>query len=122
MPVGTPVKIDLPVKDVLKHLGIVKNELLIFVLIGVLLLNASAYPLDMMQDPWQKHGGLAMHLCSALMLMLFGAFYCFAIFRLPSSPQELQFEEDAKPIIKEHQRRQTKRKNADEPAQPENPN
>jgi hypothetical protein len=93
MEIGFPIS----GKEILGRLGTLRNELLVFAVIVCLILNASAYPLDRSFDPKtpistvQVYGGLAMHMASILVLLLFGGFYCYAFLRLPSSVQELIF-------------------------------
>jgi hypothetical protein len=92
------MEVGLPIsgKGILNRLGIIRNELLVFAVIVCLILNASAYTLDKpANQKIQIYGGLAMHLASILVLLLFGGFYCYAFLRLPSSAQELMFVANA---------------------------
>jgi hypothetical protein len=85
----------------------VKNELLAFCVIGCLILNVFAIPLDAFASDRQKIGGLVMHLSTIPILLLFGAFYCYATFFLPSSQQELTFTEEATRMVRQHKIRST---------------
>ena len=110
MDVGLPIS----GKGILSRLGTLRNELLVFAVIVCLILNASAYPLDKSFDPrtqvstLQVYGGLAMHLASILVLLLFGGFYCYAFLRLPSSAQELMFVSNAENELRRHKRKPRK--------------
>jgi hypothetical protein len=89
--------------DVLKRVGTLKNELLVFCVIGCLILNLSAYFLDYGKTQTQQTGGLVMHLATIPILILFGAAYFFALFYLPSSRQELMFTEEATKMVLQHE-------------------
>jgi len=96
--------------DVLKHVGTLKNELLVFGVIGCVLLNGSAFLLDTKTDQAQKWGGLAMHLSTIPLLFLLAGAYLFALFYLPSSRQELMFSEEASRMIEQHQTKMVRRR------------
>ena len=91
--------------NVLKRLGIVKNELLAFSIIACLILNVFAIPLDAFSSERQKFGGLVMHLSTIPILLFFGSIYCYAALFQPSSQQELTFAEEAKRMMSQHKRR-----------------
>jgi hypothetical protein len=105
------MEVGLPIsgKGILNHLGIIKNELLVFAVIVCLILNASAYPLDKPVNPKiQIYGGLAMHLASVLLLFFFGGFYCYAFLKLPGSGQELTFVSNAEKELRRYKRKPKK--------------
>jgi hypothetical protein len=95
-------------KGILNRLGIIKNELLIFVVLVCLILNGSAYGLDRSTDKIQQSGGLIMHFSSILIIIVAVGFYIYAYLLLPSSSQELVFVTDAKKMTTEHQNRRRK--------------
>jgi len=96
-------------KNIISRLGIIKNELLIFIVLICLILNASAaYGLDNSADPTQKHGGLLMHYASVVIVLFGIGFYIYAYLNLPSSTQELAFVNEARKISKEHKIRRPK--------------
>jgi len=96
---------DFP-KEVLKRVGIIKNELLGFAIIVCLMLNVFAIPLDKWgSTPAQIAAGMVMHLSTIPILLAFGFLYWYAYLRLPSSEQELLFTEEAKKMLSQHSRR-----------------
>ena len=98
-------------KDIVNRLGTLRNELLVFAVMVTIILNGSAMALDRGgTEGYQKVGGLVMHFSTIPILLFFGAFYCYAYVRLPSSAQELTFTTHAKELISEDaKRRVTKR-------------
>jgi hypothetical protein len=95
-------------RDVLKRVGIVKNELLAFAVIVALILNVFGVSLDVHDDHAQKIAGLIMHLSTIPILLLFGFVYVYALLKLPSSQQELIFTEEAKKMVAQHRRARKK--------------
>jgi hypothetical protein len=95
-------------KDVLNRLGTLRNELLVFAVLIAVILNGSAFGLESGsgKEGYQKIGGFIMHISTIPILLLFGAFYCYAFLHLPSSAQELIFTMHAKEIVSDdgHQR------------------
>jgi uncharacterized membrane protein len=96
-------------KGILNRLGIVKNQLLVFVVLILLILNGSAAALDRQTATHlQQAGGLVMHLASIPIVLLGIGFYIYAYLRLPSSAQELVFVTEAQTITKEHEKRRNR--------------
>lgn len=93
---------NVQVADILKHLGVVKNELLIFTVIAALITNGFARSLVGSTDHFTSLCGICMHLSTIPMFVGFGAFYAYALARLPSSTQERMFEESAKKALEAH--------------------
>lgn len=86
----------------LKHLGIIKNELLIFTVMAVIITNSFGRSLVGSADRFSTYCGYAMHLSTIPMIFGFGMFYAYALWRLPSSTQELQFEISTKKALESH--------------------
>lgn len=97
------------ISGVLKHLGIIKNELLIFGTLGQFMTHGSGVYLGQQVEPFQKMAGAGLHVCGVLLLIVFGGFYLFALMKLPGSVQELKFEESTKEALKDHQKALPKR-------------
>ena len=96
----------MPAKDILRKLGPLKNQLLIFTIIASLVTTAFAIPLSAATTPpWKPVCGVAMHFMTILMFTAAGVFYAYAFFRLPSSAQELEFSEVVQKQLREHQDR-----------------
>jgi len=95
-------------RDVLKRVGIVKNELLAFTIIICLILNVFGIILGQHEDHGQKIVGEIMHIASILIVLGFGYVYVYALLKLPGSQQELIFTEEAKKMVAEHKRRRRK--------------
>jgi hypothetical protein len=96
---------DFP-KEVLKRIGVIKNELLGFAVIVCLILNVFAIPLDKWgSTSAQMAAGLIMHLSTIPILLAFGFLYWYAYLRLPGSQQELLFTEEAQKMLSQHVRR-----------------
>ena len=90
---------------VLDHLGVIKNELLIFdVLIGSMI-GGGGYSLTHTELVWMKVCGVIMYFLMVLVLVGFGTFYAYAILRLPGSAQELIFVSAAQKALAEHKKR-----------------
>jgi hypothetical protein len=88
--------------DILKHLGTIKNELLIFVVLVIIITNSFAYALVKTQDMVPKLCGVGMSASTVLMIFLFGMFYAYAMVRLPGTKQELMFLQGAEKSITAH--------------------
>jgi len=97
-------------KAALSRVAVIKNQLLAFVIVISVVLNASAISLDHSQERFQKVGGTCMHLSTVLITVLFGVFYCYALFRLPGSQQELIFDEHGRKMAAEFRKDEMKRK------------
>lgn len=89
-------------KGILKHLGIIKNELLIFTILVCLITNGFALTLTRSQVQLVQYSGLFMHFSTLPMIFGFGWFYVYALLKLPSSAQEAVFAVDARKSIKDH--------------------
>jgi len=100
---------------ILKHLGIIKNELLIFATLGQVMTHGSGAFLDNSTVGFQIFAGVVLHLCGAGILVLFGGFYFFALMRLPSSVQELKFEKSLEEAIEDHEKVENKPAKSKEP-------
>jgi hypothetical protein len=88
--------------DILKHLGTIKNELLIFTVLAALMTNGFARSLVGSTDRFTSLCGVCMHLSTIPMLIGFGMFYAYASLKLPSSTQELMFENSARKALEAH--------------------
>lgn len=101
----TPVRFS----DVLKHLGTIKNELLIFVILVIIISDAFGFALLQTSTDWPARlCGVFLVGSTVPMVFLFGTFYVYAVLRLPGTQQELVFAEGAQRAIKEHSRAQKK--------------
>src|SRR6266496_3702283 len=89
-------------KGILKHLGIIKNELLIFTILVCLITNGFGFSLTRSQNQLVQYSGLFMHFSTLPMIFVFGWFYIYALLRLPSSTQEAKFALEASKSIEEH--------------------
>lgn len=102
------------ISGVLKHLGIIKNELLIFGTLGQFMTHGAAVYLGQQVESFQKMAGTGLHVCGVFLLIIFAGFYLFALKNLPGSVQELKFEESTKEALEDHKkalpRRQRKTK------------
>jgi hypothetical protein len=97
---------DTPIySDIVKKLGTLKNELLIFVIIGCIIINAAAVPLSYSDKELKYIGGIIMHLLSIFIFVGFGIFYCFAFWKLPGSDQESDFQKSAEKFLTDHKRK-----------------
>jgi TRAP-type C4-dicarboxylate transport system permease small subunit len=95
--------------DVLKliasKLGVIRNQLLVFTLLGAFLIFFYARDLIAAESPEVQAHGVRMFWI-AVALIVFGAlFYVLAYFKLPSSTQEVIFERDGRDLIREHRAR-----------------
>jgi hypothetical protein len=82
-------------KAVLAKLGTIKNPLLAFAIIGCLIMNVFAVPLDYSDKALAR----VMHGSSIFVFLVFGGVYCYLLITQPSSQQELLFTETAKKIV-----------------------
>ena len=80
----------------------------VFGIIGALILNVFALRLDASEKPAQVIGGVIMHVSTILFLACFGLVYIYALFKLPSSQQELLFSEEAKKMLAEDRRQRAR--------------
>lgn len=96
-------------RGILKHLGIIRNELLIFATLSQFMTHGSGAYLDHSSSPFQNYAGVGLHLCGIGIVLIFGVFYVFAILNLPSSAQELKFEESTEEALKDHKKALPKR-------------
>jgi hypothetical protein len=92
------------IASILKHVGIIKNELLVFGVLGQVVTHGFAAFLDKSAIQFQQYAGAGLHLCGAGMFVLIGGFYFFALLKLPGSAQELKFEKSAQEALKVHSR------------------
>lgn len=108
------------VNAVVKRLGIIKHQLLVFAIIGSIIIFFFAKDLAADDDPATKAAGFHMYY-SAVGLLFFGAiFYAYAYLKLPSSEQEGVFEREGKEAVKRH-RRKVRAKSAPAQAAPATP-
>ena len=97
---------DTPIySDILKKLGTLKNELLVFVILGCIIINAAAFPLSNSDLQFKYIGGFIMHLLSIFIFIGFGIFYSYAIWKLPGSDQESDFQKSAEKFLTDHKRK-----------------
>jgi hypothetical protein len=95
---------------VLDHLGIIKNELLIFaVLIGTMI-GGGGYSLTHAEPIWMKVCGVIMYFLMVLVPVAFGAFYVYAVLRLPGSARALIFASGAQQTLAEHNRQMSRQR------------
>jgi hypothetical protein len=94
------------VSDITRHLGTIKNELFIFVLLVILITDGFAYALVHETDTRLKYCGVGMGGSTVLMFFISVTFYFYATLKLPSSKQELMFEDSTKENLKSHTRAQ----------------
>lgn len=88
---------------ILNHLGIIKNELLIFTILVIIVTNSFGRSLIGSEDQIIRLLGGCMHLSTIPMVFGFGFFYVYAVVRLPGSTQELKFQESAKEAVQTHE-------------------
>jgi hypothetical protein len=91
--------------EVVKRLGTLKNQLLVFVMLSSISMHAAAVPLSQDDLQWKAICGVIIHFTAVLYLLAFLAFYCFALLHLPSTEQELQFSRTAKKDLDAHPER-----------------
>ncbi len=81
----------LVIKDVLQHVGLLKNQILVFVILGCIILlffGSQYFP----AGAWERTA------CFLFVILIFAgttAFYLWAAVRLPGSAQEMMFERNA---------------------------
>ena len=98
------------VSGILKHLGMIRNQLLIFGTLGQLVTHGSGWLLDKQAAQLQQIGGIGLHVLGVVIILAFGGFYLFAVIKgLPSNPQELKFEESTEEAIEDHKKALPKR-------------
>jgi hypothetical protein len=91
------------ITGMLKHLGVIRSQLLIFGTLGQLVTHGSGWLLDRQTAQLQQVGGIGLHVLGVVIIMAFGGFYLFAMVKgLPSNPQELKFEESTVESVKDH--------------------
>ena len=78
---------------ILKHLGIIKDQLLIFSVLGQAMTHGCGLYLDKQVDHFQKLGGMGLHGFGIAALFVFGGFYVYALKNLPPTVQARKFEE-----------------------------
>lgn len=90
------------IEAIVKRLGIIKNQMLIFAIMGSIVIFFFAKDLAASEIPDVASEGRKMFW--AAIVLLFGAagFYIFAWIRLPSSEQEVVFEREGKRMIRRH--------------------
>lgn len=77
--------------EILKKLGPIRNELMVFAVIGAIILLTAAFSTIYSQVPWRSVCGAILLFIGVFWLVGFAVFYMYAILRLPSSTQELVF-------------------------------
>ena len=93
------------VNAVVKRLGIIKHQLLVFAIVGAIIIFFFGKDLAADDDPVAQAAGLNMYYC-AIALLFFGAiFYAYAYLKLLSSEQEGVFEREGKEAVKRHRRK-----------------
>lgn len=108
------------VNAVVKRLGIIKHQLLVFAIVGAVIIFFFGKDLAADAHPETRAAGLNMYY-SAIALLFFGAiFYAYAYLKLPSSEQEGVFEREGKEAVKRH-RRKVRAKSASVQADPATP-
>lgn len=97
-------------KNILEHVGLLRNQLLIFVILGLALLNACAYNLTRQSETFLKVSGVIIHLLTVLIFIVAGAFYCWLLVRMPGTAMEREFSAGAETALKEHSQQKKKRR------------
>lgn len=91
-------------KDFLRQVGLIKNQILLFVILGCLIFLHFG-PEYFGESMWQRTT------CFFLTFIVFAGtlvFYIWAAINLPGSSQELMFETNAEHAIEQHQTATTK--------------
>lgn len=92
-------------ETIVGRLGIIKNQLLVFSIVGSIIMFYFASDLVASDFEDVRTHGFRLYY-SATSLIFFGAgFYTYAFFRLPSSMQEIVFEEQGRYAINHHRER-----------------
>ena len=91
--------------SLVKHLGIIKHQLLAFAITGAIIIFFFAKDLAAATDKDVVREGIHMYYSAIALLFLGGAFYVFAYLRLPSSEQEGVFEREGVETVRRHQRK-----------------
>ena len=95
--------------DILEHLGIHKNPLFLFVLVGSKLIHEIAKDLIISPETWVRHSGVFMNYCPVLLILIAVVFYIWAACKLPGSVQELEFQKSSERALKQHRERRSRR-------------
>lgn len=91
------------ITPILKHLGVIRNQLLIFGTLGQLVTHGSGWILDKQVGSMQQAGGIGLHVLGVVIILTFGGFYFYATLKgLPSNPQEFKFEESTEEALENH--------------------
>lgn len=92
--------------EILKKLGPIKNELMVFVIVTAFIIHLVGWQLvNNKEEQWIRICGVAVHGVEVILLVGFTTFYCYALFKLPSSYQELLFSQSAQRTLSAHTRR-----------------
>lgn len=87
---------------ILKRLAPLRNQLLIFVVLGCIMINAFGATLSGTDLPIKMICGIVMHFISIPIFVGFGIFYAVATVKWPSSTQESIFEKHALGTLRDH--------------------
>lgn len=102
-------------KPVLERVGVLRNQLLIFVILGVIVLNWFAGDLSKDSERWVKKCGVIMHFLTVPIFVGSLVFYCWLLVRMPGTALEKEFSNDAEAALKKHkqkkERQSDKRRN-----------
>ena len=88
--------------QVIKKLGPIKNELLIFAILCDVIVHSVAASICHSSDSWMRVCGVGMHIIGVIWILSFASFYTYAVLFLPSSEQELLFSENARKTLAKH--------------------
>ena len=91
--------------SLVKRLGIIRNQLLVFAIVGSLLIFLFSRELVASGDPTLKVQGVCMHYLAIFLIFAAAIFYAYAYLKLPSSEQELAFEREGKETVRRHRRK-----------------
>jgi len=90
------------VKEVLKHVGIVKHQLLVFAILGTVTMNYIAHPMWQEKDQTVRLAGVFLSLASVPLILGSALGYFYLLIRFPGSVQEMEFSKTAEKQIKDH--------------------
>lgn len=100
---------------ILNKLGVVKNQLLIFVILASIIISIVAAPLAYSTgELWKEIAGVGLHVFTAFMLLGFGSFYAYAVLLLPANEQQLLFSETVDQSIRAHRGRKPPRESREQ--------
>ena len=87
---------------ILNKLGVIKNQLLIFIILAAIIISIISMPLAYSGILWKEIAGVCLDILTAFMLLGFGVFYAYALISLPANEQQLVFLGTVEKSIGEH--------------------